>query len=177
MLRMLKAQDILVLLKLVAVGKRPWTYNQLSFELGMSPSEVHAGVKRALAAGLAIQKGEKIVPFLSNLEEFIVHGLRYVFMPKRGELVRGMATAHAGPPLKSLLVADNEPPPVWPDPEGEVRGMAFSPLYQSAPKAARFDSALYELLVLVDGIRGGQARERSLAIREIKQRFKNYGHL
>lgn len=172
---MLKPQDILVLLKLVAVGKHPWTYNQLSFELGMSPSEVHAGVKRALAAGLATQRGEKIIPFIGHLEEFIVHGLRYVFMPKRGELVRGMPTAYAGPPLKDIIVAGSEPPPVWPDSAGKVRGVAFSPLYKSAPKAARFDDALYELLVLVDGIRGGQARERNLAIKELAKRFKNYG--
>ncbi len=31
---------------------RPWSYSQLAYELGMSASEVHAGVKRALEASL-----------------------------------------------------------------------------------------------------------------------------
>jgi hypothetical protein len=52
--------------------------------------------------------------------------------------------------------------------------MAFSPLYKSAPKAAREDQALYELLVLIDALRGGRAREREAATAEIKNRLKTY---
>ena len=52
-------------------------------------------------------------------------------------------------PSLKMFIADGEPPPVWPDPEGEVRGMAFSPLYKSVPKAAQRGPKLYELLVLV----------------------------
>ena len=48
----LKPQDILILLKMVALGREPWSYNQLAYELGMSASEVHAGVKRAVQVGL-----------------------------------------------------------------------------------------------------------------------------
>ena len=59
-----------------------------------------------------------------------------------------------------------------PDPEGEVRGMAFSPLYKSVPKATQLDPKLYELLVLVDAIRSGQARKRDFAIKELKKRLK-----
>jgi hypothetical protein len=61
--------------------------------------------------------------------------------------------------------------PVWPDPEGEVRGEELRPLYRSAPGAARKDPALYELLALVDAIRGGRARERNLAVEELKGRL------
>jgi hypothetical protein len=39
---MLKPQDILFLLKLIAIGEKTWSYNSLAIELGMSPSEVHA---------------------------------------------------------------------------------------------------------------------------------------
>jgi len=60
---------------------------------------------------------------------------------------------------------------VWPDPDGEARGSSFTPLYKSVPGAARADPALYELLVLVDAIRGGRARERDIAIRELQQRL------
>ena len=50
----LKPQDVLVLLKLVALGDRSWSYAWLAVQLGMSPSQLHAAVKRALAAQLAV---------------------------------------------------------------------------------------------------------------------------
>ncbi len=168
----LKPQDVLVLLKLVALGPGPWSYGGLASELGMSASEVHSAIKRAMAAGLAVQGEESIRPNIRNLEEFLLSGLRYVFVPELGLMSRGMPTAHAASPLVEKMVADDEPPPVWPDPEGEVRGMAFSPLYKSVPGAARRDPALYELLVLVDAIRGGRARERDIAMQELVKRLR-----
>jgi len=86
----------------------------------------------------------------------------------------GMPTAHAAAPLNTLFAIDNEPVPVWPDADGAVRGLAFSPLYKSAPKAAQQDAALYELLVLVDAIRSGRARERAIAAKELTKRMKQY---
>ncbi|HYQ70660.1 MAG TPA: hypothetical protein VET88_01900, partial [Gammaproteobacteria bacterium] len=167
----LKPQDVLFVLKLVALGKVPWSFNKLSIDLGMSPSEVHAAAKRAVAARLAIREDNNIYPDISNLEDFLLHGIQYVFVPERGGLNRGMPTACASAPLDSYFDAYKELPPVWPDPEGEVRGESFSPLYKSVPRAARADPALYELLVLVDAIRGGRAREREIAIRELLQRL------
>ncbi len=167
----LKPQDVLVVLKLVAMGQQPWFYAWLAVQLGMSPSQLHAAVKRALAARLAVHKGDVIVANVRNLEEFLVHGLKYVFVPERGELTRGIPTAHAAPPLDKHFALSGEPPPVWPDAKGEVRGEAFLPLYKLAPQAALSDPNLYEFLVLVDAIRGGRARERQIAISELKKRL------
>ncbi len=55
-----------------------------------------------------------------------------------------------------------------------MRGQAFSPLYKLAPRAALSDPKFYELLVLVDAIRGGRARERQIAIEELKKRLARY---
>ncbi|MEX2496435.1 MAG: hypothetical protein WD448_10120 [Woeseia sp.] len=140
----------------------------------MSPSQLHSAVRRALAAQLAIRDGNRTAPHIRNLEEFLIHGLKYVFVPERGELTRGIPTAHAAPPLSKYFTSTGEPPPVWPDPEGEARGIAFSPLYKLAPRAAAADSGLYELLVIVDAIRDGRAREREAGIRELRQRLKQY---
>ncbi len=170
----LKPQDILFLLKLIALRKKQWSFNKLALELGMSPSEVHAASKRVAQAGLADWQGKQLRPNVRNLKEFLFHGIQYVFVPERGSLNRGMPTSYATEPLASHFVADNEPPPVWPDPEGNVRGEAFSPLYKSAPKAARKDPALYGLLALVDAVRGGRAREREIAIKELKKRLGSF---
>ncbi len=172
----LKPHDIYVLLKLVALGPAQWTYSQLGQDLGMSPSEVHAAIKRALGAGLAINDGTHIRPNIRTLSEFLQHGIRYVFVPDRGELTRGLPTAFAAPVMNGLVVITEEPPPVWPDPEGHVRGIGFSPLHKSAPIAARNDQSLYDLLALVDAIRSGKARERALAAKEFERRMNAYAN-
>ena len=89
----LKPQDVLVLLKLVSIYPHEWAYNTLAVELGMSPSEVHAAVQRSIKAGLANQGVSQIKPNISRLEEFLVYGIQYVFVPDRGELTRGIPTA------------------------------------------------------------------------------------
>lgn len=170
----LKPQDVLVVLKLLALGQQSWSYAGLAEQLGMSASQLHAAVKRALTAQLAVRKGGDIVPHLRNLEEFLISGLKYVFVPEQGELTRGLPTSYAAPPLDKHFAASQEPPPVWPHPKGTVRGMSFSPLYSLAPRAAQMDDKLYELLALVDAIRGGRARERELAIKELKKHLEKY---
>ena len=104
-----------------------------------------------------------------------VYGIKYVFVPDRGGLTRGMPTVHAAPPLEDKFAPSDDPAPVWPDPEGKVRGTAFSPIYKAAPMAARRDKQLYELLVLVDAIRDGRAREREIAVTELRGRLRRYG--
>ena len=132
----LKPQDILVLLKLQAHAPQPISYNRLANELGMSPSEVHAAGKRALAAQLAVLKDGRLSPQRRNLEEFLLHGLRYAFPPVWGELSRGMPTLGAASPLNQFMNDSGEPPAVWPDPSGAQRGQTLQPLYRAVPCAA-----------------------------------------
>jgi hypothetical protein len=168
----LKPQDIVVLLKLVALGHEPWTYQRLAIELSISQSETHAAVRRAVAARLmsdATTASGK--PIAASLLEFLVHGVRYAFPPERGAVTAGMPTGYAAPPLNKVIVQPNEPPPVWPYAEGTKRGYSFEPLYPSVPAAAARDQKLYELLALVDAIRDGRARERSIAARELEKRL------
>ena len=173
----LMPQDIVFLLKLVARGEQPWTYNSLSMELQMSPSEVHYAARRAVASRLGIKQGKKIRVHAQNLLEFLSHGIQYCFFPERGGITRGMPTAHATAPLKGQFISVNEMPPVWPDPDGEVRGESFAPLHKSVPSAAKNDERLYRLLALVDAIRGGSARERAAARKALAQDLNQYGEL
>lgn len=167
---MLKPQDIVILLKLVSLKKRGWSYLSLAHDLFMSPSEVHAGIKRAKAARL--MNLQRRMPVRKALEEYLVHGVKYAYPPSRGGFVRGMPTGYAASPLVGLIIQPDEPPPVWPYSEGKVRGQEFSPLYKSVPMAAASDDGLYELLALLDAIRDGRAREKNLAIRELKARLR-----
>ncbi len=166
----LKPQDIFILLKLVTVGNRPWSYSAVALDLAMSPSEVHSGIKRATQARLF--DPQRNVPIIKALEEFIVHGVKYAYPPDRGPVTRGIPTSYAAPPLRDNIVQPSDLPPVWPDSEGNVRGYEFSPLYRSVPKAAAHNKELYELLALVDAIRDGKARERVLAEKELSTRLE-----
>ena len=160
----LRPQDLLVSLKLALDPEL--TYTKLSEGLEMSLSEAHGAVRRATDAGLLMQDRQAN---RSALLEFVLFGAKYAFYPKRGRMTRGVPTAHGAPAMSGLIRAGNEPVPVWPSPEGTVRGEAFEPIYGSVPVAAAKDPRLYEILSLFDAIRGGRARERNIAEKRLRE--------
>jgi DNA-binding Lrp family transcriptional regulator len=162
-----KSLDIVVLLKLL-LDHRKRPYAQLSQELGISASEIHAAVRRGVEAGLI--DPETRIPLRKPFEEYLLHGVRYAFPAKLGSAIRGIPTAYAAPPL-SEKISSNDLPPVWPDSNGTVRGFAVEPLYHRMATVVKSDSRLYELLALVDALRIGRARERSMAEEELKLRL------
>jgi len=168
----LKPQVVVILLKLVVLGARPWTYQRLAEELAMSQSEVHAGVRRAVAARLMNEAvtGNGRINYPA-LKEFLIHGVRYAYPPKHGGLTRGMLTGYAAPPLDKVIAPSSDPPPVWAYAQGAARGLSLEPLYPSVPAAAERDPKFYELLALVDVMRDGRARERNLAVEEFEKRI------
>ena len=170
----LKSQDVLVLLKLVALGDEPWTYSSLAVDLDLSASQGHAAIQRAIRSELAYEAGGQIRVHARNLEEFLTHGMRYFFVPERGAKSRGMATLTSAPPIAASCL-DSDEPIVWPDPSGDVRGESLAPIYKTAPEAARNDPELYELLVIADALRAGRAREKQAAKKELKKRLRKYG--
>jgi len=169
----LNTLDVLVLLKIQVLEVESWTQTFLADELCVVQSQVHASLKRAESARLISSTTKRI--FRQGLAEFLIHGVKYAFPPDRGEMTRGIVTCYAAPPLHDLIVQPDSPPPVWPHPEGAVRGFAFGPLDRRAPRAALKDPKLYELLVLVDAIRDGRARETSLAVGILKERLGQNG--
>lgn len=168
----LKPQDLLVVLKLWVGRAKSWTYPLLAQELGISLSEVHGAVKRAAKAGFLLEASLAKGPNPLALREFLIHGAKFAFPAERGGMTRGIPTAYAAAPLNAEILPGDEPPPVWPHPEGTERGLAFAPIYAAAPAAALQDPALYELLALLDAIRGGRARERQRAIQLLEERLQ-----
>jgi hypothetical protein len=169
----LKPQDVVVLLKLLEYGPKRPPYAEIARDLFLSVSEVHASVQRAKHAGLLNVRESGESPNKASVEEFLIHGLKYAFPAKRGELTRGVATGYAAEPLKSLIALGNDAPPVWPFAEGKARGYSLAPLYKTVPQAALRDSYLYEMLALIDAIRDGRTRERHMAEQELKKRISS----
>jgi hypothetical protein len=166
----LEARDVLVLLKILACADQPWTQPQIAAELFISQSMVSRALKTAAEAGLYHPRTRRVNA--PALEEALVHGARFFLRPSQGGEVRGTATAGAAPPLSQLMTSEAILPPVWPDPDGKVRGLAVEPLHPNVPRAARKDPLLYELLALVDALRIGGPRERALAAKELHRRIQ-----
>jgi hypothetical protein len=160
----LKPQDLLVLFKVAAHPRQRWTYAALGEALSMSASEVHASVKRAVVAGLAVVRGRgDWSPIRPALLEFALHGVRYVWPAVSGPVKRGVPTGFGAAPLVGKISATTGEAPVWAYATGSAKGPSLSPIYRTAPQAALADPRLHRLLALLDAVRAGRARERALA--------------
>jgi hypothetical protein len=158
---MLKGEDIVVLLKLVDVAPG-WTVRTLADETTIPRTVVHRAIKRLGAAGLFNEQLRRVN--ISQSEEFLIHGLPYVFPGRLQGPTVGVPTAWAAQPLASHIASPrDELPPVWPDALGEHRGLALAPLHGSAGEASRRDPQLGERLALIDALRLGGQRVKGVA--------------
>ena len=168
-----KPQDIVIMLKLLVLGKRHWRHIDIADALGLSQTEISFALDRCKTVGFIDSAKKNVIKFA--LLEFISHGLKYVFPVRPGAICRGIPTAHSAPPLSKVIVSSDEDIYIWPWDEGKARGQAIKPLYFNAPLSAENDRKLYELLTLIDAIRAGRAREKVIAIKELEAQFKGYG--
>ena len=163
----MRPQDIVVLLKIIAYGEKPWLQEDIAKQLLIGQSELSRSLKRSKYAGLLDSSGHKVRRLA--LMEFIQYGLPYAFPQRPGALVRGIPTSHSASPLKEQIQSDENY--VCPSAQGNLKGQAIIPLYKSVPDAVQQDTKLHEMLSLVDAIRVGNAREQKLAITGLKSRI------
>jgi hypothetical protein len=164
----MRPQDIVILLKIIALNQNSWRQPDLAHQLSISQAEISDSLFRSFIAGL-MDDSKKTV-YKKTLYEFLIHGVKYVFPQSPGAMVRGMPTAHSAPPLSESIRSSNGIY-VWPDDEGSIRGEAIEPLYPTVPKAAKLDNTFYQLIALVDAIRVGKSREYQIASVELKKRM------
>lgn len=172
-INMIKPQDILVLMKLISLNKASWTYAKLAGLLKMSPSEVHAAIKRLTESKLYNDFTKE--PIITAVKEFIMHGIKFIFPVKKGGQTRGILTSYAAKPLSDIIVQNDDLPPVWPYFKGSSIGLELKPLYKSVPEAINGDPELYELLTLIDAIRSGSVREQNIAKKNFEEKIEKYG--
>jgi len=163
----MKPQDVVVLLKITALNNDNWQQIPLAQSLKMSQSEVSQSVARSKYAGLLDDSGKKVMR--QALMDFLQYGLAVVFPAKPGAVVRGIPTAHSAAPLNKEISSGEDY--VWPFAKGNVRGHGIIPLYATLPLAAMEDEQLHALLALADALRVGKAREKNIAVQELKNRI------
>ncbi|MEZ4847235.1 MAG: hypothetical protein R3B93_01100 [Bacteroidia bacterium] len=157
--------DLLVLLKIVSKEDQNWKQTDLAEELYISQSEVSKSLARSRFARLLNGKRVSRLALMGLLE----YGVPFVFPQQLGPIVKGIPTAHSAYPLNEVILSNKNY--VWPSGIGKVKGQSILPLYPTVPKAVESDPNLYELLSLVDALRVGKAREKEIAIKELKTRI------
>jgi len=167
----LKPQDLYVLLALLTNPEDRPTYAHLAKRTGLAASAVHASLKRAVVAGLALIRDGRPSVLRPQLKEFVLGGAKYAFPAVFGRIGRGIPTAYAAEPLKRVIAASADPVPVWAHKSGKSRGVSLAPLYPTIPEAAPRDVNLYAVLALFDAYRSGQARERAAAQKLLEPYF------
>jgi hypothetical protein len=166
----MRPQDVVVLLKILALGNNDWRNVDIAYSLNLSASEVSEALNRCRIAKLIDSKKRKIN--INSFNEFLIYGLKYVFPVEPGALVRGIPTAHSASPIKEQI-SDGGEKYVWPYSNGYERGQAIIPLYKTIPACIHDDKAFYELLAITDTIRVGRVREITIAIEELNKRMHN----
>ncbi len=168
----MRPQDVVILLKKVSAAGRSITNSQMAKELGISASEVSESLERSRIARLIDSRKQRVN--ILALQEFIVHGLKYIFPAYPQSKVRGIATAISAPPMNQLIQSGKEVY-VWQDSKGDLRGESITPLYKTVPMAVKEDTTLYKLLALTDVFRMGRAREIEIAKNELSAILSKYG--
>jgi predicted transcriptional regulator len=163
----MRPHDIVILLKIASLNGKPWMMKDISYGLGISASEVSESLHRSVIAGL-ITKDKKRLMKMAILD-FLEHGLRYVYPQIPGSKVRGLPTAHSAPPLSDVI--ESSEAYVWPYDDGNVRGESIDPLHPQLPLACIKDPVFYEYMALCDALRVGKAREKNIAMDELKKRL------
>jgi len=163
----MRPHDIVVLLKIAAKGKNNWLMKDLSYELGISASEISESINRSVFAGLIAEDKKRLMKLA--LLEFLEHGIRYVYPQKPGTLARGIKTAHSAKPLNETISSTEHY--IIPYAKGDTRGQMIEPLHPNLAEACIKDAAFYELVSLCDALRVGKVREKNLAIEELNKRL------
>jgi hypothetical protein len=137
----------------------------LADSTGVSKSQVALSLQRCHDVGLTFENRDKpgLQVHRRGLYEFLVYAVRFVFPAKIGATTRGIATGVAAPVFAGKLYSVGDDKLVWPYALGNTKGQAIEPLTGSVPKAVEHDAMLYAMLALVDSLRLGAAREKSMA--------------
>jgi hypothetical protein len=168
---MLGPTDIYILAGALTNDRETWTLRELAGKLHVDHTLVHRALKRAEVAGL-YRGGSKQVN-RANFEELVTHAGRFIAPARLGELTRGVPAAWAAEPISTIIrQSEQEPPPVWPEALGAVRGQALEPLHPAAVKASQETPALASLLSIIDSLRAGDVRVRKVAATALHRTLK-----
>lgn len=170
----LKPQDTLLALTYWSLGKENTvnSVREVAESIGISAGEVSKGAKRLISAHLLIERDARLFVEFGALLEWLSFGVRYAYPQEIIGYGRGMGTSWNCPVLKSE-VSPPSPAFVWAIPGGDQEGAIIKPIHDSVPRVASHNNRLYQVLSLLEVIRGGKPRELAIARDLLKHLLKD----
>lgn len=167
---MMRPVDIVVLVYLYVEQSRRnsrshfdselWTYQSLADALLLPKSSLFRSIQNAEAGRLLNNKRLNEARFI----HFLMYGVPVIFPVTTGSMDIGTPTSMTANLFGSAYQLVSTTPHIWPNPNGQIKGIAIEPLHASAVGLAERDSDAHRLLAAVDGLRLGGARETEMAL-------------
>ncbi len=153
----LRPNDLVVACQLALTPDAQFT--AVARSTGSSIGECHNAVRRLGISRLILTDERR--PAGELFHQFLLHGAPFAFPAVIGAEIVGVPTAHSAPPFQGIVGSDTGF--VWAHADGTLRGQSIIPLFPGAPLLAVNNPPLYELLALIDALRVGGARVRTIA--------------
>lgn len=161
----LRPGDVVVAIQ--AALKPAKSLGELAVASARSIGEVHNAIRRLRAASLIEPDGRGVDR--ESLVQFIRWGVPVAFPAMIGSETVGFGTAKLAVSPGDDLVPAGDFEFVWPDSEGEARGVSLVPLHPRVTKIAIGNTKLFTALAAVDLVRVGGIRERTAAVDRLRQ--------
>ena len=163
----LRPSDLVVACQLAIAPHEQFTI--LAESTALSVGECHNAVRRLRLARLILADERR--PSNEILCRFLIEGASFAFPPIVGAQTIGVPTAHSSPVFRAIVQSTQGF--VWPYADGAVRGQSLIPLFPGAPALSEWNQPLYELLTIIDAVRVGTTRVRTLAAELLRERLSD----
>lgn len=166
----LKSEDVLVLLKLVAIEPFHKDLTFLSQELGHDPHEIINSLSRLRTSNLIEDKTHKVL--IPNFKKFLYKNLHEQFQTTPGKITQGMLTG-AKPDFYFAVGLSYTSIWVWPHPDYNHKGYEIQPLSSQCCFAAANDPRLRKLLAVTETVRVAGPKATAWAAIELENFLKD----
>lgn len=167
--RQIKPQDVVILGKLIS-DKDCRSQKEIADSLGLSQAEISHALKTLAHVGL-INLATKKVNKLA-VTEFITHALKFLFPIEKKGTGRGISIGPSSSIFKGKVQSDDYNY-IWPDPDGDSKGVVITPLLSNLPKSAIGNETLFTYLNVIEIFRGlGGVRHLQEAQKILKEILK-----
>lgn len=148
--RVIKPQDVVILGKLISEKVWP-SQKDIGDSLKLSQAEISHALKTLDQIGLISLTTKKINKLA--VTEFITHGLKYIYPIEKKGTGRGMLIGPSSTTFKGRVQSD-EYNYIWPDPNGNSKGIVVTPLLPELSNSVKENEILYTFLNVVEIFRG-----------------------
>ena len=147
--RVIKPQDIVILGKLISEKVWP-SQKEIGDSLKLSQAEISHALKTMDQIGLINLTTKKINKLA--VMEFITHGLKYLYPIEKKGTGRGILIGPSSSTFKGKVQSD-EYNYIWPDPNGESKGIVVTPLLPEL-SSIKGNEVLFTYLNVIEIFRG-----------------------